>query len=620
MATVEELLQPISEGFPCGEDVRYSVSYDKIKEARRAGGDWLSEGTGVDYALVTRLCEELLLKKSKDLQVAVWLADAWLAKQGLTGLLNGLRLVTGLIENYWDAVFPELEDGDAGLRLAPLDWMGSYLDLPVRGAALSKAGHGLIQYKEAQLVGMAPDPEKKYDDPEWSSKSERYETAVSEGKLTGEAFEAGFAKSSKEYYVKLADEVQAILDSLETLQSISEQRFTDEPPSFQKIRTAMEEIQMTVGSLLRRKRELEPDPEAEPAEEEQPAEAVEEAPSEETTEEAVTVARVKKKPKKAIAGLEPESVEEVAERLSAIAVWMRAQNAYDPAPYLLLRGYRWGELRAADSTAPDAALLDAPQTDVRTQIKRMAMESNWEEVIRLCEEVMASTAGRGWLDLQRYIVTACENQSYYAVANAVKSSLKSLLLDMPDLLNMTLMDDTAVANSETQQWIKDNILPPPPPEPEPAAEPEPEQSYQSGWEEPAPAPPSMDGETAAESREPDAYELAQEALRSGDKEQAIEILVRELGQERSGRGRFHRKMQLAQICLAIGRQMVARPILEELTAEIEKRRLDEWEPSDMVAHTLALLYRCMDGEDERKKQIYAWICRLDPAQAIACLK
>ena len=36
----------------------------------------------------------------------------------------------------------------------------------------------------------------------------------------------------------------------------------------------------------------------------------------------------------------------------------------------------------------------------------------------------------------------------------------------------------------------------------------------------------------------------------------------------------------------------------------------------MVAHTLALLYRCIDNDDERKKQIFSWICRLDPSQAM----
>jgi hypothetical protein len=92
-----------------------------------------------------------------------------------------------------------------------------------------------------------------------------------------------------------------------------------------------------------------------------------------------------------------------------------------------------------------------------------------------------------------------------------------------------------------------------------------------------------------------------------------------MAQERSGRARFMRKMQLSQICLSMGKQVVAKPILEDLAGEVEKRRLDEWEAADTVAHALVLLYRCME-DGERKQQLYNWICRLDPVQALACTK
>jgi len=62
--------------------------------------------------------------------------------------------------------------------------------------------------------------------------------------------------------------------------------------------------------------------------------------------------------------------------------------------------------------------------------------------------------------------------------------------------------------------------------------------------------------------------------------------------------------------------MIARPILEELAGEVEKRRLEEWESGDMVAHPLAMLFRCLNSEDAEKRQkLYAMICRLDPVQA-----
>ncbi|HUQ95331.1 MAG TPA: type VI secretion system protein TssA [Bryobacteraceae bacterium] len=614
MATVEELLNPIPGPSPSGENVRYAPAFDKLKEARRPGGDWLSDAVAVDYSVVAKHCEDFLLKKTKDLQIAVWLTEAWLVKQGFSGFQNGLLLIKGMMEKFWDTLYPELEeDGDTGLRLAPIDWLGGYLDLAIKKVPLSKGGHNLIQYKESQMVGP-PDPEKQYEDPEWENKKKAYDVAVAEGKLTSDVFDAGFQKTPKDYYVQLTATVASVLESLDSLNTLCEEKFSSEPPSFSKIRVALEEIQITANSLLEQKRKLEPDPED--VTDEQTSEATDDETSEETAEETVTVARVKKK-KKLVGGIEPESHEEAGDRVSAVANWLRAQDPQNPSSYSLLRGYRWGELRASGSTAPDQMLLEPPATEVRTGIKKLSLEGNWEELLRAGEEAMGTTAGRGWLDLQRYTVTACENLYYTAAAAAIKSALKSLLTDMPDMLHMTMMDDTPVANGETMAWIKDNILPPPavqqeqaPPEhymPEPEPEPMPAYSY------------SNEDHRQIEERPPDAFDLAQEALRSGNKEQAVEILVREMAQERSGRAKFNRKMQLAQICLSIGRQIVARPILEELAAEIEKRRLDEWEPAEMVAHTLALLYRCMDDND-RKQQIYGFICRLDPVQAIACLK
>jgi type VI secretion system protein ImpA len=64
---------------------------------------------------------------------------------------------------------------------------------------------------------------------------------------------------------------------------------------------------------------------------------------------------------------------------------------------------------------------------------------------------------------------------------------------------------------------------------------------------------------------------------------------------------------------------VAKPILEELVAQIETHKLEDWEAGELVARPLALLYRCLDklGQDASlKESLYLRICRLDPLQAI----
>ena len=45
-------------------------------------------------------------------------------EQGVGGLADGLDLMRGLTENFWDSLYPELEDGDAEMRATPLEWDG----------------------------------------------------------------------------------------------------------------------------------------------------------------------------------------------------------------------------------------------------------------------------------------------------------------------------------------------------------------------------------------------------------------------------------------------------------------------------------------------------------------
>jgi type VI secretion system protein ImpA len=100
-------------------------------------------------------------------------------------------------------------------------------------------------------------------------------------------------------------------------------------------------------------------------------------------------------------------------------------------------------------------------------------------------------------------------------------------------------------------------------------------------------------------------------------------MANEAAQESSGRGRFRRRVQLAQICLGAGRAELAAPILQDLSGEIERRNLEAWEQADMLSHPLALLLRCLaklDASAEERQKLYARICRLDPLQALSIKK
>jgi type VI secretion system protein ImpA len=594
MPLPDGLLNPIPGDNPSGKTLRYDPVYDKIREARREEdvlpqGDWSREVKKADFPLVLKLTTEALSNKSKDLQLAAWLTEAILFRDHVAGLREGLDLLRGLMEAFWDTLYPEIDDGDLEFRAGPLGWVGSKLDVAVRRLPITKSKLDYFKYQESRRVGYEADAVSE-------EKAAARAAAIAEKKCTAEGFDEAVRATGDAYYEKLAANLTAALESLQALETFSDEKFGREAPSFSNLRTALDELQDFVKQYHK------------PAEEatEEPAETPAEETAEETTAAGGSAAPAAKK--KSVTA-EPADREDALQRLAVVAHFLRHESPLNPVPYLLLRAMRWGELRAAGATL-NPALLEAPPTEKRTLIKKMSMEADWAGVLENAEQAMSLPCGRGWLDLQRYSVRACESlgSEYEPVAAGIRSELKVLLADYPDLLNSSLMDDTPAANAETQTWLKESILPPPPP---PPAEPE---------FAPAAMPPSSLSESANGEKAPDVIEMAMKAARAGKVQEAIGILTREIGNERTGRGRFQRHIQLANIFLATKHEAIAYPILVELAEEIERRKLEEWEEPSVVAQPLALLYRCAEklGRDDAEKQkIYQKLCRLDPGQALA---
>ena len=609
----DDILNPISEANPGGENLRYAPVYDKIKEARRqdddlAQGDWQIERKLADYPLVIKLATEAIATKSKDLQLAAWLTEALLNTQGYAGLSDGLNLISAIVENYWETCWPEVDDGDTEMRSAPIEWVGQYLAISAKRVPLIKGGHDYLKYVEAKAVGTEPEYEAS------ESKKEAYAAAVSEGKMPYEEFEKLLIQTPKENLDTLLESIDVCLQTMEDSQGLFEEKFADYPPSYSKLKESLEEVRRVVRGWVQKKAEAEtavaePEPQAAPA----PEQAAEDGwgdwgtTSETTTSEPEVAEAPKPKPARKVTSVEPADKEDAGARVAAAAAFWRRENPSSPAPYLMLRGMRWGEIRAASSLDPN--LFEAPPTEVRTKLKRLLNQGNYAEMIEVAENAMAEPCGRAWLDLQRYVVAALDYQGYSAVSEAIKSELKALVRDYPDLLTSTLLDDTPTANNETLKWINEFAAPA-----EPAPQP-------TAWSAP---PPELEPEPdaaapAAEDAPLDAFQLAMDAVRNGRPEGAIEILADEVSRQTSGRGRFQRKLQLAQVCLGAGHENIAQSLLEELESAIDRHRLEEWESPDTVAHALSLLYSCIaktDVDPVTKSKLYARVCRLSPMQAL----
>lgn len=113
MTDLNKLLEPISEESPCGIDLEYDNDFAQL-EALFAGGEESQMGDDIieaqepDWNAIITLCESLL-EKSKDLNLAIYLCTAFLKKRGIPGLNEGLQLTKGLLLQYWDNLYPQLD-------------------------------------------------------------------------------------------------------------------------------------------------------------------------------------------------------------------------------------------------------------------------------------------------------------------------------------------------------------------------------------------------------------------------------------------------------------------------------------------------------------------------------
>ncbi len=113
---LDNLLQPISDDEPAGPNLEYDPAFlSAFRTAAgspgRQMGDTVVAGEEPDWRATSELAARLLTR-TKHLRLAVLLTRALLRVQGLPGLEQGLTLVHGLLDRFWDQVHPQLDPDD----------------------------------------------------------------------------------------------------------------------------------------------------------------------------------------------------------------------------------------------------------------------------------------------------------------------------------------------------------------------------------------------------------------------------------------------------------------------------------------------------------------------------
>ena len=256
---VDGLLAAISDDNPQGADIREDRSptsdYYTIKDARNSARaaersamfDENDSDLLAPWRDVARTAEKILRNSSKDLEVASWYTEALIRLHGFSGLRDGILLMNGLVEQYWDGLYPAPDEDGLETKVAPLtglngDGADGTLLLPIRSADITPegdlGGFSFFQYQQAR------DADKIADDDAKSARIETLGYSIGDVDLCVRAAAPQWAKSL----------VDTLDESLTTYKKINEslraQCGQDAPPST-NISSLLDEVLRTVRFIYK---------------------------------------------------------------------------------------------------------------------------------------------------------------------------------------------------------------------------------------------------------------------------------------------------------------------------------------------------------------------------------
>ncbi|MFL6709185.1 MAG: type VI secretion system protein TssA [Massilia sp.] len=323
---IEALLAPIAGAAGaagCGEDLAFSSELDAIARARQADdpsieqGAWVTTLKEADWKFVSAGCSRLLQAKSKDLRLAVWLAEASAKTAGLRGLGEALMVTAGLCERYWDELHPLPDEGSHEQRIGNLCWIAARIaqlarELPVTQGEL----YSLNDFAFARAHAGAVAGEEGASAPNGPGLP---------------VLEAARRKSGAAFYQRMLSDCAFCEDAIAALEKVTDARLGEDGPGFTAAREKLKDVVHFAAAMARH---------------ETPAAVPVKAPMH-------SAAPVSMAPQPAPLLTELTEVSEASRplqsraqalaQLRAVAAFFRQTEPHSPVAYLADKAASWGE-------------------------------------------------------------------------------------------------------------------------------------------------------------------------------------------------------------------------------------------------------------------------------------
>ena len=226
MFLADQLLNPIRDDQPAGADLSFSPELDAIAHARKFDdasldqGEWVTEIKEADWDFVVKKCSSLLQQKSKDLRLAVWLAEAGAKKYRMRGLAEGLLVIAGLFDKFWDqGLYPESDGDDHEQRIGNLSWVLARVPALLREMPVTDGNSSKYTTIDFETARKNPNGDPKLADLDSAKRA-----------------------SSTPFRTAFAADAQYCMEALAKLEKAADERLGKESPGFAAARDAVDSM------------------------------------------------------------------------------------------------------------------------------------------------------------------------------------------------------------------------------------------------------------------------------------------------------------------------------------------------------------------------------------------
>lgn len=242
---IENLLLPVAETSPCGDELSFSNEFHEIKKARTQDdplleqGEWIQEPKQANWSLVADQSTLLFKERTKDIRLLNWLTEALSHLYGFEGLAQGLMLSCRTLELYWQEIHPIIEDEDIDQRLGLIQGMIQQIIPLLKLIPLSQATsiYTLLEYEN---ILYAQNTSRKNIDSVPSDETERLVQ-----------FEKAMAAIPTAYRIQNLHLLDQIMVTWKNLRTVLDLFMGVDAPSFSGIDSQLNELQKTLRKVYK---------------------------------------------------------------------------------------------------------------------------------------------------------------------------------------------------------------------------------------------------------------------------------------------------------------------------------------------------------------------------------